>query len=65
MYLIFNRVQTIFLNGKAVDDPTHEIVTDKAVIALSAAMSGLTHETEDLFFMNEPEGYVFLHVDSI
>ncbi len=38
---INDRVQTVFLNGKAVDDPVHEIVTDNAVIALSAAMPGL------------------------
>jgi len=36
-----NRVQTIFLNGKAVDDIFTEIVKNNAVIALSAAMPGL------------------------
>lgn len=38
---INDRVQTVFLNGKAVDDPAREIVNDNAVIALSAAMPGL------------------------
>lgn len=36
-----DRVQTIFLNGKAVDDIAFEFVSDNAVIALSAAMPGL------------------------
>jgi hypothetical protein len=35
------RIQTIFLNGKAVDDYTTALVTDGASVALSAAMPGL------------------------
>lgn len=35
------RIQTIFLNGKAVDDYTTARVTDGASLALSAAMPGL------------------------
>jgi len=35
------RIQTIFLNGKAVDDYATAIVTDGASLALSAAMPGL------------------------
>ena len=35
------RIQTIFLNGKAVDDYTTATVTDGASLALSAAMPGL------------------------
>ena len=35
------KVQTIFLNGKVVDDFNAEIVKDESVIALSAAMPGL------------------------
>ncbi len=36
-----DRVQTIFLNGKAVDNISGEILKDESVIALSAAMPGL------------------------
>ena len=36
-----DRVQTIFLNGKVVDDISSEIVKDESVVALSAAMPGL------------------------
>jgi len=36
-----DRVQTIFLDGSAVDDPDAEIVTGGSVIALSAALPGL------------------------
>ncbi len=36
-----DRVQTVFLNGRAVDDLAGEIVENNAVIALSAAMPGL------------------------
>lgn len=36
-----DRVQTIFLNGQAVDDLRDEFVKDRSVIALSAAMPGL------------------------
>jgi hypothetical protein len=35
------KVQTVFLNGKVVDDFSVEIVSDDSVIALSAAMPGL------------------------
>ena len=35
------RIQTIFLNGKAVDDYQTALVTDDASLALSAAMPGL------------------------
>ena len=35
------RVQTVFLDGSAVDDPDSEIVRNGCVIALSAAMPGL------------------------
>lgn len=35
------RVQTVFLNGRSVDDLTVENVADGAIIALSAAMPGL------------------------
>ncbi len=36
-----NRIATIFLNGKPVDDIFSAIINDKDVIALSAAMPGL------------------------
>ncbi|MFZ0613024.1 MAG: hypothetical protein WAM73_12355 [Desulfobacterales bacterium] len=36
-----NRVQTIFLNGRPVDDADRAMVGDGATIALSAAMPGL------------------------
>ena len=39
------RIQTIFLNGKAVDDYTTATVTDGASLALSAAMPGLVGAT--------------------
>src|SRR5208337_5275919 len=35
------RVQTVFLDGSAIDDPDSEIVRGGCVIALSAAMPGL------------------------
>ena len=35
------RVQTIFLNGRAVDDLFGEVVGNNSTIALSAAMPGL------------------------
>lgn len=38
-------IQTIFLNGKAVDDPASAVLTDHATIALSAAMPGLLGAT--------------------
>jgi hypothetical protein len=40
-----SRIQTIFLNGKAVDDPASAVIRDHAVIALSAAMPGLLGAT--------------------
>jgi hypothetical protein len=39
------RVQTIFLNFKAVDKPEKALVRDGAIIALSAAMPGLVGAT--------------------
>jgi len=39
------RIQTVFLNGKAVDGPTSAVIPDHAVIALSAAMPGLLGAT--------------------
>jgi len=39
------RIQTVFLNGKAVDDPASAVVPDHATIALSAAMPGLLGAT--------------------
>jgi hypothetical protein len=39
------RIQTIFLNGKAVDDVEHAIVHDGATLALSAAMPGVVGAT--------------------
>jgi hypothetical protein len=39
------RIQTIFLNGKAVDDLETAIVRDGSVLALSAAMPGLAGAT--------------------
>jgi hypothetical protein len=39
------RIQTIFLNGKAVDDLQAAIVSDGAILALSAAMPGLAGAT--------------------
>lgn len=40
-----DRVQTIFLNGRAVDREDQALVADGAVIALSAAMPGLAGAT--------------------
>lgn len=36
-----DRVQTVFLNGKAIDDLAAAVVSDGSTIALSAAMPGL------------------------
>ena len=36
-----NRIQTIFLNGQAVDDVNQAVVKHGAVVAISAAMPGL------------------------
>ena len=41
------RIQTIFLNGKAVDDLQATIVPDGAIMALSAAMPGLAVPRSD------------------
>lgn len=38
-------VQTVFLNGKAVDDPASALIPDHATLALSAAMPGLLGAT--------------------
>lgn len=38
---IENRIQTVFLNGKVVDDLDSAVPADRAVLALSAAMPGL------------------------
>ncbi len=40
-----NRIQTIFLNGKAIDQPDRSILMDGATLALSAAMPGLVGAT--------------------
>jgi len=40
-----DRIQTIFLNSKAVDDPETAIVTAGSTLALSAAMPGLAGAT--------------------
>lgn len=40
-----NRVQTIFLDGRAVDDPERAMLRDGSVLALSAAMPGLVGAT--------------------
>lgn len=40
-----NRVQTLFLNGKPVDDVNDRKVADGSVLALSAAMPGLAGAT--------------------
>lgn len=39
------RIQTLFLNGKAIDNPDKTVVPDKSTIALSAAMPGLAGAT--------------------
>jgi hypothetical protein len=40
-----NRVQTLFLNGKPVDDVDARMVSDGSILALSAAMPGLAGAT--------------------
>jgi hypothetical protein len=42
---VANRIQSIFVNGKPVDDEQNTTVTHGAVIALSAAMPGLVGAT--------------------
>ena len=39
------RIQTLFLNSKPVDDPATAVVKDNAILALSAAMPGLVGAT--------------------
>ena len=39
------RIKTIFFNGKPVDDYESAVITDNAVLALSAAMPGLVGAT--------------------
>ncbi len=43
--LIEEKIQTIFLNGKAVDDPAKAFLTDGAFLALSGALPGLVGAT--------------------
>lgn len=38
---IENSIQTIFLNGQAIDDPETTLITEPGTIALSAAMPGV------------------------
>lgn len=42
---IDDRIQTIFLNGKAVDDSNSAMITEGASLALSAAMPGMVGST--------------------
>lgn len=42
---IEDRIQTIFLNGKAVDDSKSAMIQDGATLALSAAMPGMVGST--------------------
>jgi len=42
---IDDRIQTIFLNGKAVDDSKSATLQDGAIVALSAAMPGMVGST--------------------
>ncbi len=44
-HYVDERIQTVFLNGKAVDDPSSAVITDHSTIALSAAMPGLLGAT--------------------
>ena len=43
--VIDEKIQTIFLNGKAVDDLSQAILTDGASLALSGALPGLVGAT--------------------
>jgi hypothetical protein len=43
--VIDEKIQTIFLNGKAVDDPGQAFLTDGAFLALSGALPGLVGAT--------------------
>jgi len=38
---IAERITTIFIDGKAIDDPDEALVSDRSTIALSAAMPGV------------------------
>ena len=40
-----NRIQTVFLNAKAVDDISKAVITKNSTLALSAAMPGLVGAT--------------------
>lgn len=42
---VAERIQTVFLDGRAVDDVAAAVVADGAVVALSAAMPGLVGAT--------------------
>jgi hypothetical protein len=42
---VIHRIQTVFVNGRAVDDVSTARVADGAVVALSAAMPGLVGAT--------------------
>jgi len=44
-YYFDERIQTLFLNSKPVDDPATAVVKNKAILALSAAMPGLVGAT--------------------
>ena len=44
-YYFDERIQTLFLNSKPVDDPATAVVKDNAILALSAAMPGLVGAT--------------------
>jgi len=43
--VIQEKIQTIFLNGKVVDDPVQAFLTDGALLALSGALPGLVGAT--------------------
>jgi hypothetical protein len=43
--VIQEKIQTIFLNGKVVDDPGQAFLTDGALLALSGALPGLVGAT--------------------
>jgi len=43
--VIDEKIQTIFLNGKVVDDPVQAFLTDGALLALSGALPGLVGAT--------------------
>jgi hypothetical protein len=43
--VIQEKIQTIFLNGKVVDDPVQALLSDGALLALSGALPGLVGAT--------------------